>query len=172
MEDHILQLEKQCKTLLAQVQHTKKKLNSIMNQWKEELGDLILKLQKMEQSVSSTKDRTTQKVMFALVSLYLLRNGIHGVLQDLVAKMAKIPEEMGALALAESDVGTVALMESDKSMVKVKLLLERAQTQWVEMIWVLEARLPGTQEVQGATRCHPQLIVMSMSCKNCLTHWL
>ena len=155
MEDRILQLEKQCKTLSAQVQHTKKKLDSVIDQRKEELGELVLKLQKMEQSVSSTKDWTTQKVMFALESLYLLGNGIHGALQDLVTKMAKIPEEMGALALAESDVGAVALVESDESVVKVKLLLERAQTQWAEMIRVLEARLPSAQEVQRRDSVSP-----------------
>ena len=76
MEDRILQLEKQCKTLSAQVQHTKKKLDSIIDQRKEELGELIVKLQGVEQSVS--KDWTTQKVMFVLESLYLLGNGIHG----------------------------------------------------------------------------------------------
>ena len=147
MEDRILQLEKQYKTLLAQVQHTKK-LNSVINQRKEELGELVLKLQKMEQSISSIKDWTTQKVMFVLESLYLLGNGIHGALQDLVTKMAKILEEMGALALPESDVGAVALVESDESVVKVKLLLEHAQMQWAEMIQVLKARLPSAQEVQ------------------------
>ena len=121
-----------------QVQHTKK-LNSAIDQQMEEVGKLVLKLQKMEQSVSSTKEWTTQKVMFALESPNLLGHGIHRALQDLRTKMAKIPEEMGVLALVESDVGMVALVESDESVVKVKLLLERAQTQWEEMIWVLKA---------------------------------
>ena len=112
-----------------QVQHKKKKLNSAIDQRKEEVGKLILKLQKMEQLVSSTKEWTTQKGMFTLESLYLLGHGIHRALQDLVTKMAKILEEMGVLAL----------VESDKSMVKVKLLLERTQMQWEEIIWVLEA---------------------------------
>ena len=121
-----------------QVQHTKKKLNSAIDQRKEEVGKLILKLQKMEQLVSSTKEWTTQKGMFTLESLYLLGHGIHRVLQDLVTKMAKILEEMGVLALVESDVDMVVLVESDKSMVKVKLL-GRTQMQWEEIIWVLEA---------------------------------
>ena len=92
-----------------QVQHTKK-LNSAIDQRKEEVGELVLKLQKMEQSVSSTKEWTTQKGMFTLESLYLLGHGIHRALQDLVTKMAKILEEMGVLALVESDVGMVALV--------------------------------------------------------------
>ena len=53
--------------------------------------------------------------------------------------MAKILEEMGVLALVESDVGMVALVESDKSVVKVNLLLECTQMQWEEIIWVLKA---------------------------------
>ena len=69
--------------------------------------------------------------------------------------MAKIPEEMGALALVESDMGMVALVESDESMVKVKLLLEHAQMQWAEMIQVLEAQLPSTQEVQRCNSVSP-----------------
>ena len=148
MEDRILQLEKQCRTLSAQVQNTKKKLNTVIDQQKQEVGELLLKLQKIKQSVSSTKEWMTQKVVFTLESLYLLGNGIHGVLLDLVTKMTKIPEEMGALALVESDVGALALVQSDKSVVKVKLLLERTQTQWEEMIRVLEAQLPSTQEVE------------------------
>ena len=155
MEDRILQLEKQCRTLSAQVQNTKKKLDTVIDQRKQEVGELLLKLQKIEQSVSSTKEWTTQKVVFALESLYLLGNGMHGALLDLVTKMTKIPEEMGALALVESDVGALALVQSDESVVKVKLLLEHAQTQWEEMIRVLEARLPSTQEVERRDSVSP-----------------
>ena len=154
MEDHILQLEKQCRTLSAQVQNTKKKLDTVIDQQKQEVGELLLKLQKIKQSVSSTKEWTTQKVIFALESLYLLGNGMHGALLDFVTKMTKIPEEMGALALVESDMGALALVQSDESVVKVKLLL-RTQTQWEEMIRVLEARPPSTQEVERCNSVSP-----------------
>ena len=137
MEDRILQLEKQCRTLSAQVDNTKKQLDGVIDQQKQDVGALLLKLQKMEQSVTSTKDWTTQKVIFALESLYLLGNGMHAALLDLVTKMTNIPEEIGALAK----------VESDESVVKVKELLERAKPQWEEMIRVLEARLPCAQEV-------------------------
>ena len=90
----------------------------------------------------------TQKVIFALESLYLLGNGMHAALLDLVTKMTNIPEEMGALAK----------VESDESVVKVKELLERAKPQWEEMIWVLEAQLPCAKEVQ---RCESGSVMLA-----------
>jgi len=81
-------------------------------------------------------------VLFALESLYLLGNVIHGALLDLVQKMTDFPEEMGAMAW----------VESDKS-VKVKELLERAKPKWEEMIRVLKAQLPGAQELQSCESC-------------------
>jgi len=135
MEDCILQLEKQCRTLAGQVEDTKKKLDTVINQWKQEVGELLLKLQKIDQSASSMKDWTTQKVIFVLESLHLLGNGIHMVLLDLVMKMTNLPEEIGALAVVESNESKVELLEC-------------AKPQWQELIQVLEARLPLTQEVQ------------------------
>ena len=101
------------------------------------MGELHLKLQKVQESVASTKDWTAQKVIFVLESIYLLGTGMHAALLNLM--MSERPEEMGALDL----------VESDESMMKVKELLDRAQPQWEEIIQLLEARLPRAQSLES-----------------------
>ena len=133
MEDHILQLKKQCRCSTQRRSSTAPS-TSRRKRWANLFSNC-----KRWSNLSSTKEWMTQKGMFALESLYLMGHGIHRALQDLVTKMAKILEEMGVLALVESDVGMVALVESDKSVVKVNLLLECTQMQWEEIIWVLKA---------------------------------
>ncbi|EDQ98493.1 uncharacterized protein LACBIDRAFT_335915 [Laccaria bicolor S238N-H82] len=144
-EDHIITLEKQCRRLAAQVEETREKLDGVIKEWKEDMAELLLKLKKMEQLVTSTKDWTTQKVIFAMESLFLLGNGIHAALLELVTKMTDLPEEMG----------TLVLVESDDSVTKVKELLERAKPKWEEMIQVLEARLPCAQDFQRGQSTSP-----------------
>ncbi|EDR16134.1 uncharacterized protein LACBIDRAFT_321349 [Laccaria bicolor S238N-H82] len=117
MGDHIITLEKQCRRLVVQVEETREKLNSVIKEWKEDVAELLLKLKKMEQSVTSTKDWTMQKVIFTMESLFLFGNGIHAVLLELVTKMTDLLEEMG----------TLVLVESDDSVGKVKELLEHAK---------------------------------------------
>jgi len=103
------------------------------------MGELLLKLQKVEQSVASTKDWMAQKVIFALESLYLLGNGMHGALQDLMKRMTESqPQEM-ALDFAESE----------ESMRKVKELFEHTKPQWVEIIRLLEAQMPHAPPAHG-----------------------
>lgn len=136
MEDRILELEKQCRTLSGQVKDTKEQLDSIIDRRQQDMVELRLKMQKIEESVTSTKDWTVQKVLFAMESLYLLGNSMHKALLDLVS-VTKTPEDTGALAL----------VDSDESVMKVKELLERAKPQWEEMIRVLEARLLGAQKI-------------------------
>lgn len=136
MEDRILELEKQCRRLSGQVEDTKKQLDTMIDRRKQDMVELHVKMQKIEESVTSSKDWTVQKVLFAMESLYLLGNSMHKALLDLVSA-TNTPVDTGALAL----------VESDESVEKVKELLERAKPQWEEMIRVLEARLPGAQQI-------------------------
>ncbi|EDR07564.1 uncharacterized protein LACBIDRAFT_327924 [Laccaria bicolor S238N-H82] len=111
MEDRIITLKKQCKRLAAQVEETREKLDSVIKEQKEDVAELLLKLKKMEQSVTSTKDWTMQKVIFAMESLFLLGNGIHPALLELVMKMTDLLEEMGALVLVESNDSVAKVKE-------------------------------------------------------------
>jgi len=103
------------------------------------MGELLLKVQKVKQSVASTKDWMAQKVIFALESLYLLGNGMHGALQDLMKRMTESqPQEMA-----------LDFVESEESMRKVKELFKCAKPQWVEIIRLLKARMPHTPPAHG-----------------------
>ena len=66
------------------MQDTNKKLDSVIDQRKQDMGELHLKLQKVQESVASTKDWTAQKVIFVLESIYLLGTGMHAALLNLM----------------------------------------------------------------------------------------